>query len=90
MPKVHAFTGICTVIYLPIRFTANIAQIPCKAVNKSAVKNHNKVYGKKNAKQNFTRIHFKPPKKSIGHIIFIILMLKLYLVTYNKLVKYME
>ena len=39
MPKVHAFTGICTVIYLPIRFTANIAQTPCKAVNKSAVKN---------------------------------------------------
>lgn len=39
IPKVHIFTGICTVIYLPIKFTANNAQIPCKTVNKSAVKN---------------------------------------------------
>lgn len=39
IPRVQVFIGICTEIYLPIRFTANIAQIPCKAVNNSAVKN---------------------------------------------------
>lgn len=38
-PKVHAFTGICTAIYCPIKFTAKSEQIPCKAVNKNAVKN---------------------------------------------------
>ena len=33
------FTGICTVIYLPIKLIANSAQTPCKATKKSAVKN---------------------------------------------------
>lgn len=39
IPRVQLFIGICTEMYLPIRFTANKAQIPCKAVNSKTVKN---------------------------------------------------
>ena len=39
IPKVHIFTGICTAMNFPIKFTANNAQIPCKAVRKNPLKN---------------------------------------------------
>ena len=90
IPSVQIFTGICTVMYFPIKFTANRAQIPCNAVNI-------------NAKKNFFDLKFvikiiinytanKMPRKILpefiifllnfyGHIIFIILMLKLFLLT---------
>ena len=39
MPTVQPFMGICTLKNVPIKFTANRAQTPCKAVRRRAVKN---------------------------------------------------
>ena len=79
-----------------MRFTANKAQIPCKVVKRSAVKNlfdlkyATKITIRYMARKMPSRIlpeFILSLLKNIGHIIFIILMLKLYLETYNRLVK---
>ena len=89
MPTVQPFMGICTLKNVPIKFTANRAQTPCKAVRRRAVKNLFDLtdvikitirYKEKTIPKNtFADCIAVPPEKKFGHIISIIFKVKLFL-----------